>query len=94
MHTAKLSIAKIRQLKWQLLPHPPYSPDLAPSDYHLFGPLKDPMRGIRFKQEKMIGDAVKTSISHFSKTWFEEGIKKLEKRWQKCIALDGDYVEK
>jgi hypothetical protein len=42
----------------------------------------------------MIGDAVKTSISHFSKTWFEEGIKKLEKRWQKCIALDGDYVEK
>jgi plasmid stabilization system protein ParE len=30
---------------WELLSHPPYSPDLAPSDYHLFGPLKDRLRG-------------------------------------------------
>jgi hypothetical protein len=29
----------------ELLSHPPYSPDLAPSDYHLFGSLKDHLRG-------------------------------------------------
>jgi hypothetical protein len=28
------------KLKWDVLPHSPYSPDLAPSDYNLFGPMK------------------------------------------------------
>ena len=29
-------------------PHPLYSPDLAPSDFHLLGPMKDGLRGARF----------------------------------------------
>jgi hypothetical protein len=33
------------QNDWELLSHPSYSPDLAPSHYHLFGPLKDHLRG-------------------------------------------------
>jgi hypothetical protein len=31
----------IQKLKWNVLPHPPYSLDLAPSDYHLFSPLTE-----------------------------------------------------
>jgi hypothetical protein len=42
-HTAALIMATALKLKRDVLPHPPYSPDLAPSDYHLFGP----MRGLR-----------------------------------------------
>ena len=42
VHTTKVSMAKLHELKWQLLPHPTYSPDLAPSDFHLFRLLKDP----------------------------------------------------
>jgi hypothetical protein len=38
----------IQKLKWNVLPHPAYSPDLAPSDYHLFGPLKENLGGNRF----------------------------------------------
>ena len=45
VHTAKVFMAKFRELKWQLLLHSGYSPDLALSDFHLFGPLKDPLRG-------------------------------------------------
>jgi hypothetical protein len=39
-HTAASMMATPLKLKWDVLPHPPYSPDLAPSDYHLFGPMK------------------------------------------------------
>jgi histone-lysine N-methyltransferase SETMAR len=37
---AAAAIETIQKLNFELLPHPPYSPDLAPSDYHLFCSLK------------------------------------------------------
>ena len=40
-HTAHLTLEKIENMAWEVLPHPPYSPDLAPSDYHLFGFVKN-----------------------------------------------------
>jgi hypothetical protein len=39
-HTAALMMATPLKLKWDVLPHPPFSPDLAPSDYHLCGSMK------------------------------------------------------
>ena len=94
VHTAKTTVTTTKKLKWQLLPQLPYSPDLAPSDFHVFGRLKEPLRGIRFKDEKEIKKAVKASIARFPQEWFEEGIKKLEKRWKRCIEIEGDYIEK
>ncbi|UYV73012.1 K02A2.6-like [Cordylochernes scorpioides] len=38
-HNATVVKSTIKDLGWELLPHPPYSPDLAPSDYHLFTSL-------------------------------------------------------
>jgi hypothetical protein len=35
-HTANMTKTVIHELDWEILPHPPYSPDLAPTDYHLF----------------------------------------------------------
>lgn len=35
-HIAKISRKKLQELGWTVMPHPAYSPDLAPSDYHLF----------------------------------------------------------
>ena len=40
-HTARVTVEKIRTFGWETLPHLPYSPDLAPSDYHLFGSVKE-----------------------------------------------------
>ena len=47
-HTAELPRATINKLVWEILPHPPYSPDLAPSDFHLVGPLKEVLRDTKF----------------------------------------------
>jgi len=40
-HTAEATVETVQQAGFELLQHPPYSPDLAPSDYHIFGPLKE-----------------------------------------------------
>ena len=94
VHTAKGFMAKLRYLKWQLLPHPAYTQDLAPSDFHLFGPLKDSFRDRRFKCESELKSAVNKVIKIMSTDWFEEGKKKVAERWRKCIDLQGDCVEK
>ncbi|PNF26595.1 hypothetical protein B7P43_G11351 [Cryptotermes secundus] len=40
-HTAHATVATIQDLHFECLPHPPYTPDLAPSDYHIWAWLKD-----------------------------------------------------
>ena len=44
-HTACTTVATITDLHFECLPHPPFSPDLAPSDFHMFGPLREAMGG-------------------------------------------------
>ncbi|KAM8701714.1 hypothetical protein ACLKA7_005457 [Drosophila subpalustris] len=44
-HKSMKTMAKLNELGFELLPHPPYSPDLAPSDYWLFADLKKMLRG-------------------------------------------------
>ena len=51
-HTPHLTINTIRQLNWEVLEHPFYSPDLAPSDFHLFGPLRNALRSRRFAADE------------------------------------------
>ncbi|PNF29048.1 hypothetical protein B7P43_G14049 [Cryptotermes secundus] len=48
-HAARTAVATISDLHFVCLPHPAYSPDLAPSDFHMFGPLKEAMGGKTFR---------------------------------------------
>jgi hypothetical protein len=69
-HTAALTMATLLKLKWDVLPHPLYSPDLAPSDYHLFGPMKRVLGGKRFRNNDEVVAAVQIWIHKQSKTCF------------------------
>jgi histone-lysine N-methyltransferase SETMAR len=51
-HTARATLEIIQDLQWKLLEHPPYSPGLAPSDFHFFGPLKNDVGGKRYANDK------------------------------------------
>jgi len=48
-HTTALAKAKLVELGYELLPHPPYSPDLAPCDFFLFPNLKKSLAGQKFE---------------------------------------------
>ena len=62
--------------------NPPYSPDLAPSDFHLFGTLKGVLKGRRFSCDD-VKAAVRQWLRAQPKTCFADGIKKLVGRWEK-----------
>ena len=94
LHTAAHTVETLQKLNLEELAHPQYSPDLAPSDYHLFGPLKEVLRGCRFSSDQELKEAVQAWLVAQPKTFFAEGIKKLVQRWKKCIEMQGDYVEK
>lgn len=94
VHTAKVAIAKIQELRLELLPHPPYSPDLAPCDFHLFPNLKKWLGGQKFSSNTEVVDAVNGYFQGLDKNFYKNGMMALEKRWSKCIELGGTYVEK
>jgi len=66
-HNALLTLEKIENVGWEVLSHPPYSPDLAPSDYHLFGFVKNRMQGQHYKTNK----ALKTAVCQCLGSWNE-----------------------
>jgi len=76
------------------LEHPHYSPDLAPSDFCLFPKLKHFLAGQRFSSYEEAIAAVEGYFADLIKNHYKDGIMVLENRWNKCISLKGDYVEK
>ena len=51
-HKSVLAMGKLRDLHYELLEHPPYSPDLAPSDFCFFPKLKLFLAGQRFSSNQ------------------------------------------
>ncbi|XP_020285174.1 histone-lysine N-methyltransferase SETMAR-like [Pseudomyrmex gracilis] len=92
-HVSVQSQQKLRELDWDVLNHPPYSPDLAPSDFYLFRFLQDSLNGETFDSL----EAFKMYVSRFfaakdAKFW-EDSITKLPARWQKVIDQNGQYIK-
>jgi histone-lysine N-methyltransferase SETMAR len=94
-HTARATQDLIRTtFRWERLEHPPYSPDLAPSDFHLFGPLKNHLGGRHFEDDNAVIQEVTRWLRRQPKDFFAAGFQGLVKRWDKCLNVQGDYVEK
>jgi histone-lysine N-methyltransferase SETMAR len=93
-HTSLHTREAITKLQWSVLLHPPYSPDLTPSNYHLFSPFKDAIHGKKFVDDEDVISEVKRWLRQRLTEWYHEGIQALTSRWPKAIDLEGDYVEK
>jgi len=86
-------MAKLDQLRFELVVHPPYSPDLAASDYYLFPNLKQRLQGKRFTSNEEIIVETEAYFEGLDVSYYRKGIEMLENRYTKCIALEGNYVE-
>ena len=93
-HTPRLTLEKIEKMGWEVLPHLPYSPDLAPSDYHLFGFVKDQTWGHHYETNEALQTAVRQCLWAAGTEFYRKGIFKLPERWGKRVQRNGDYVDK
>ena len=85
VHTCKIAMDAVERNGYELIPHPAYSPDLAPSDYFLFLNLKKDIRGHHFRYNEEVDK---------DPGFFSSGLMALEHHWSKCIILEGNYIEK
>ena len=93
-HTSAETRDAIQRLDFSVLPHPPYSSDLAPWDFHLFQKLKEHLKGQGFSCDEDVKSAVGKWFQKQNTNFFKDGFQKLAQRWRKCIEVRGDFVEK
>ena len=80
------------ELGWDVLPHPPYSPDIAASDFHRFRSLKNFLRGRRFTKAEEFESAIGEYFASKAGTdFYKKGIRKLPGQWHKVVEKQGDY---
>ncbi|XP_063884716.1 histone-lysine N-methyltransferase SETMAR-like [Scylla paramamosain] len=60
VHNAHVAQTKARSCGYEILPHLPYPPDLAPSDFHLFPVMKVFLKGKLFSDDEMLISEVKS----------------------------------
>ena len=94
VHKGRVAQAAIRNCGFEQITHPPYSPDLAPSDYFLFRHLKRHIRGQHYSSDEALTDAVEQFLDNQPETFFHEGVNSLFSKWRKCVDVRGDYIEK
>lgn len=83
----------LETLDWEVLPHPLYSPDIAPSDYHLFRSMAHALTAQRFTSYEDTKNWVDSWIASKDKEFFRRGIRMLPERWEKVVASDGQYFK-
>ena len=72
--------------------HPPYSPDLALSDYYLFPPLQNSFNGKTFNDDETVKSHLVQFFADKDQKFHERGIMKLPERWQEVIEQNGLYI--
>jgi len=79
---------KLQELGWEVLMHPPYSLDVAPSDYHLFRSLQNSLNSIKLA----LKEVCENHLKFFRKPEVCDGIMALPQKWQNIIENNGAYL--
>ena len=91
-HAALLTRWFLTDNNMTLVPHPPYSPDLAACNFFLFPKLKMRLKGRRFQTEEIPAE-LQAVLNTLRENDFQECFKNWQRRWDHCQASEGDYSE-
>jgi hypothetical protein len=73
--------------------HPPYSPDLAPCDFYLFGCVQHLLAACEFADRVEFQEAVMVILDGVEKVTLGEAFLTWMARLSRCIEINGEYVE-
>jgi hypothetical protein len=91
-HGAKLTKPCFKTLRLREAHHPPYSLDIAPSDFYLFGKLKEQMAGSEFESTEDLLATIRSLTNAISRDELESVFQEWERRLEKRIQVGEDYV--
>jgi hypothetical protein len=77
-----------------VVPHPPYSPDLAPCDFFLFPRLKNTLKEKRLQDVTEIQLNMTWLLQAIPKQAYQTCIEKWKDRWNHCVQSAGSYFER
>ncbi|KAK3101641.1 hypothetical protein FSP39_005107 [Pinctada imbricata] len=77
VHKSVTAVAAIHDCGFNLIEHQPYSPDLAPSDFHLFPKVKEAISGTHFPSDDDVILAVDGFLTSQEKEFIKSGIEAL-----------------
>jgi histone-lysine N-methyltransferase SETMAR len=91
-HASEMTQQKIKEPNWEILDHPPYSPDLAPSDYHLIRSLQNHLNNKKFERFEKVNNAILAYFESKPRSLYKAEIEKLVTRWETVIASNKNYI--
>lgn len=92
-HTSKITLKKFADMGFEILPHPAYSPDISPTDYHLFRSMSNYLAGKKFGSLADLKNGILEFLESKDPDFFESGIFNLVDRWKRIIENEGDYFD-
>jgi transposase len=92
-HTSGAVSEILEKCGWQVLLHPPCSPDMRPPGFDFFPKLKKPLREKRFRSFEELAYEVTPVIRRINNEGVLTGIQEFSKRWTAVIKHSGDYIE-
>ena len=92
-HKSCLVTDYLQENRIAVLPHPPYSPDLAPCDFWLNPLIKEALRGRKFESRHAVGSAVFQCMKGIPKEAYRSAFQTWTRRLRKCIEVKGEYFE-
>lgn len=91
-HFSKITQKKLKELDYEVHPHPSHSPDLSPSDYDLFRSMQHFLSGKSYLNEEEVKEELKKYFASKNLEFYKKGIYELVNRWENVVECNGDYI--
>ena len=92
-HFSMMTRQNLHELSYKTLDHPPYVPNLPPTNYHFFKHLHNFLHEKCFKNQREYETAFNAFVASRTPDFYATGVNKFVSCWQRCIDYNGSYFD-